>query len=258
MMFAEYDPERIIKKVFGVQPDQIASTVIIAPVKRIVAELEEQILQPQPFGTWFTGVSGYLDKNRFITVLNNIRYAPGMADCVYFLQFAGVKNILYTGSIGGLAEGMEIGDFVLAKDCERGDGASGYFASLFDRACVCTELAEHVQPILQTVADEEGHQLFVGDIFTTDSLAAETIPFLTALSEKGFMGIEMETSALYTVARTVGIDAVAAHVVSDLPLEGKTLFDDQTKKEKERRVNAHSAIVRALTNAVKTLNPDSS
>lgn len=254
-MFAKYDPERIIKRVFGVTPDQISSTVLIVPAKGYIAELVEQLQQPQPFGTWFTGVSGYLEDNLYITVLDNIRYAPGIADCVYFLQFAGVKNIFYTGAIGGLAKWMEIGDFVLAKDCERGDGASGYFASLFERACVCTELARHVQPILQSVADEEGYRLFVGDIFTTDSLAAETIEFLSALSEKGFMGIEMETSALYTVSHAVGINAVAAHIVSDLPLEGKSLFDDLTKKEKERRASAHSAIIRALTKAIMTL-PD--
>jgi purine-nucleoside phosphorylase len=255
-MFADYDPERIIKRVFGVHPDQIAPTVLIAPTKSMVIEFEERLQQPVAIGKWFTGVSGFFEENRFITILDNVRYAPGMADCVYFLQFAGVKNILYTGAIGGLAQGMEIGDFVLVMDCERGDGASGYFASLFDRACVCSELAEHVQPFLQSVADEEGYQLFVGDVFTTDSLAAETIEFLTALSEKAFMGIEMETSALYTVAQTVGINAVAAHVVSDLPLEGKSLLDDLTKQEKERRASAHSAIIQALTKAIMAL-PDS-
>ncbi|MFX1318942.1 MAG: hypothetical protein ACFE9D_12190 [Promethearchaeota archaeon] len=253
-MFAEYDPERIIHRVFGVHPDQIAPTVLITPTKNKVIELEDQLQQPVPIGKWFTGVSGFLEENQFITILDNVRYAPGMADCVYFLQFAGVKNILYTGAIGGLAQGMEIGDFVLAMDCERGDGASGYFASLFDRACVCSELAKHVQPFLQVVADEEGYQLFVGDVFTTDSLAAETIPFLTALSEKAFMGIEMETSALYTVASVVGINAVAAHVISDLPLEGKSILDDLTEQEKERRASAHSAIIRALTKAIIALS----
>jgi purine-nucleoside phosphorylase len=251
-MFADYDPKRIVNRVFGVNPDQIASTVLIAPAKRYVTEFIEQLKQPQPFGTWFTGVSGYLDHG-FVTVLDNIRYAPGMADCVYFLQFAGVRNILYTGSIGGLASGMKIGDFVIAKDCERGDGASGYFASLFEKACVSTELAGKVQPFFQSKAKEEKLQYFEGRIFTTDSLAAETIEFLTALSIQGFLGIEMETSALYTVAQTTNIDAIAAHVVSDLPLQGKSLFDDLTRKEKERRASAQSAINNALSKAIAAL-----
>jgi purine-nucleoside phosphorylase len=251
-MFADYEPKRIINRVFGVDPDQIASTVLIAPAKRYVTDFIKQLKQPQPFGTWFTGVSGYLGDG-FVTVLDNIRYAPGMADCVYFLQFAGVRNILYTGAIGGLASGMSIGDFVIAKDCERGDGASGYFATLFEKACVCTELAEKVRPFFQSVADEEKIQLFEGRIFTTDSLAAETIDFLTALSTQGFVGIEMETSALYTVAQTTNINAVAVHVVSDLPLQGKSLFDDLTKKEKERKTGAQSAIINALSQAITAL-----
>ena len=118
---------------------------------------------------------------------------------------------------------------------------------------MCTELSERVRPFLQSIADEEGFQLFEGRIFTTDSLAAETVEFLTALSTQNFLGIEMETSALYTVARVSGMDAVAAHVVSDLPLQGKSLFDDFTKKEKERRASAQSAILRALMNAIKAL-----
>jgi purine-nucleoside phosphorylase len=252
-MFADYEPERIIKRVFGVHPDQIAPTVLLAPAKSYVADLEALLKNPQPFGTWFAGVSGYLEDDTYLTVLDNIRYAPGMADCVYFLQFAGVKNILYTGAIGGLAKGMEIGDFVLAKDCERGDGASGYFASLFETACVCDELAEIVRPFLQSLAEEEGLEFFEGRIFTTDSLAAETLDFLTALSVQSFLGIEMETSALYTVARCTGMNAVAAHVVSDLPLQGKSIFDDLKKKEKERRASAQSAILRALSQAIKAL-----
>jgi len=252
-MFAAYEPERIIRRVFGVRPDQIAPTVLIAPAKNFIAEFVERLQKPQPFGTWFTGVSGYLDDGTYVTVLDNIRYAPGMADCVYFLQFAGVKNILYTGAIGGLASGMEIGDIILALDCERGDGASGYFASLFERACVCNELTEKVRAYIQNIADQEGLQLFEGRIFTTDSLAAETIEFLSALSAQSFLGIEMETSALYTVAKYSGMDAVAVHVVSDLPLQGKSLFDDLSKKEKERRASAHSALLRALTQAIKAL-----
>jgi purine-nucleoside phosphorylase len=103
------------------------------------------------------------------------------------------------------------------------------------------------------VAEEEGLQFFEGRIFTTDSLAAETIDFLTALSTQSFLGIEMETSALYTVAQVTEIDAVAAHVVSDLPLQGKSLFDDLTKKEKERRASAQFAIINAFTQAIKAL-----
>ncbi len=103
-MFAEYDSDRLIRRLFGVFPNSIASTVILAPSSSIVAGLVAQLQEPQTFGTWFTGVSGFLEDDVFVTVLNNVRYAPGMADCVYFLQFAGVKNLIYTGSIGGLAK----------------------------------------------------------------------------------------------------------------------------------------------------------
>lgn len=251
-MYAEYDPAHLIKRTFGIPPDKIASTVILAPVKRIVAGLEAQLQKPEAFGSWFTGTSGYLD-DVFITVLNNIRYASGMADCVYFLQFAGVKNLIYTGSIGGLAKGMEIGDFILVKDAERGDGASGYFSPIYDPATADQEFLDQVRPLLQASANEEGYQLFEGRIFTTDSMAAETVEFLTALQTRGFLGIEMETSALYVVARCAGMRAVAAHVISDLPLEGKTLFDEVTDAEKERRASAYPHLVNTWVKVARVL-----
>jgi purine-nucleoside phosphorylase len=252
-MYAEYEAERLVKRVFGTSPEQIASTVLLAPAKSIVAELTRQLKKPQPFGTWFTGVSGFLEKDIFVTVLDNIRYAPGMGDCVYFLQFAGVRKLIYTGVIGGLATKMEIGDFILVQEAERGDGASKYYSPIATPALASEELIEVIRPFLQIAADSEKHQLFEGRIFTTDSLAAETIDFLTSLQLRDFLGIEMETSTLYVVARCMGMQAVAAHVVSDLPLAGKTLFDKLTKNEKERRASAHSAIVNALTRTIKTL-----
>ena len=159
-MFAEYDSDHLIKRLFGISPENIASTVILAPTRRIVAELVNQLQRPQVFGSWFTGVSGFLEPDVFVTVLDNIRYAPGMADCVYFLQFAGVKNLIYSGSIGGLAKGMEIGDFILVKEAERGDGASGYFSPIYDPAMADQEFLDQIRPILQTSANEERHQLF--------------------------------------------------------------------------------------------------
>ncbi len=251
-MYANYDADRLIKRVFGTTPEQIASTVLLAPAKSIVAELVDRLKDPQPFGTWFTGISGFLERN-FVTVLDNIRYAPGMGDCVYFLQFAGVKNLIYTGAIGGLAKGMAIGDFILVQEAERGDGASKYYSPIATPALASDELRDVVRPFLQAGADDEGHQLFEGRIFTTDSLAAETVDFLSSLQLRDFLGIEMETSALYVVAQCLGMHAVAAHVVSDLPLAGKTLFDELTKNEKERRASAYSAIVNALARAMKTL-----
>lgn len=251
-MYAKFHSDRIIDRVFGCSPDSIASTVLLTPARSIVQELEDELQDSKSFGTWFTGVSGYLDKT-FLTILDNIRYAPGMADCVYFLQFAGVQNLLYTGTIGGLDPNMAIGDVVLALDAERGDGASKYFATIFEPAMANTELVDVVRPFLEKATRNSKRTMHQGRIFTTDSLAAETTEFLASLQSNGFLGIEMETSALYIVANQFGMKAIATHAVSDLPLQGKTLFDRLTSKEKERRASAYSAILHALTQSVKAL-----
>lgn len=252
-MYAKYDATILTKRVFGVEPDKIASTVLLAPARFIIKELEEQIQEPHHFGAWFTGISGFLEQNIPITILDNVRYAPGMVDCVYFLQFAGVRNILYTGSIGGLGKAMGIGDIILATEAERGDGASGYFAPIYEQALANKELTQCVQSYLLKAAKQFGRRLHIGKIFTTDSLAAENLDFLSALQLQNFLGIEMETSALFIVAQRMNMKAVAAHAVSDLPLQKKTLFDNYTSKEKERRASAHSAVVNAFTKVIKAL-----
>jgi hypothetical protein len=49
------------------------------------------------------------------------------------------------------------------------------------------------------------------------------------------------------------MQAVAVHVISDLPLAKKTLFDDLADSEKERRASAHSHIANALAKITHAL-----
>ena len=49
------------------------------------------------------------------------------------------------------------------------------------------------------------------------------------------IGIEMETSAIFTIASLQGKKAIAIHIVSDNPLIGKSLVDPLPSEDKNRQ-----------------------
>jgi purine-nucleoside phosphorylase len=64
---------------------------------------------------------------------------------------------------------------------------------------------------------------------------------MKALEKKDFAGIEMETSAVFTVARKFGINAAAAHFVSDLPAK-YSFVDKESESEKKMIEDAKAAL----------------
>jgi purine-nucleoside phosphorylase len=68
---------------------------------------------------------------------------------------------------------------------------------------------------VKACAAESGIDLRLGPVWTTDGILRETRDKVERHHSLGCVGVDMETAALYTVASTMGIDAVAILVASD-------------------------------------------
>ena len=123
----------------------------------------------------------------------------------------GVTHILAVGWCGSLQPHVMIGDIVLPAGAVAEEGTSGHYPvsvpqpgpapELF--ACCKQTLAKH------SVKVHEGH------VWTTDAPYRETVGKVLKYKEEGILGVEMEVSALFTVARFRGISLAAALIVSD-------------------------------------------
>jgi len=62
-----------------------------------------------------------------VTVGNGGFYAPDSAFVTEFLCVGGINTLIRLGSCGALREDINVGDYVLATDIIRGDGATKYY-----------------------------------------------------------------------------------------------------------------------------------
>ena len=77
-----------------------------------------------------------------------------------------------------------------------------------------------------------GGGLHRGSVFTIGSIMAEHERNLVRIQEEGFLGIDMELSAVYRSAAVAGIAAAGLLVVSDRPL-AKGLGEDIDNTERQ-------------------------
>ena len=236
-MINEIDPEKFVMEIYGCEPKDVAKTVILTPGRKFLNGLKEKVEVKKEFKGFLEGFTGSY-KRKPVSVVWSLVGSPVASDAAYFLRFTPCKHIIYTGAVGALKENIEIGDIIVPTGAVRGEGASKYHAEEWFPAVASFELVRTAAPILEEAFSGLGVKVHYGIIYTTDSFAAETREFLERLGEMNIIGIEMETSAIFTIARLQGKRVVAIHVVSDNPLVGKSLVEPLPLEDKNRKEEA--------------------
>jgi len=229
----EIDPQKFTREIFGCDPEDIGETVVLTPGKKLVHALKEKVEVLKEFKGFLEGFTGNYG-GKSISVIRSLVGSPIAADSVYFLGSTPCKNIIYTGSIGALKGDIKIGDIIIPTGAVRGEGASKYHAKEWYPAVPSFELLRKVAPVLEKDLAKTSINVHYGIIYTTDSFAAETKAFMEKLSKMNIIGIDMETSAIFTVARLQCKKAIAIHVVSDNPMVGKSLVEPMSSEDKNR------------------------
>ncbi len=148
-----------------------------------------------------------------------------LGDAVLLLGGAAVKKIMFIGTCGGFKT-SDIGDIVVAKSAFNGEGFSRYLEQGFSMQ----KFIEGKNPtipvdtmndeVMKYLSERVGKEkIKEGKIFTIGSLMAETYENLRDIEENGFIGIEMELSAVYAAANQIKAAATGLLLVSDKPLE---------------------------------------
>ncbi|HUU54487.1 MAG TPA: hypothetical protein VMY87_06150 [Armatimonadota bacterium] len=137
--------------------------------------------------------------------------APAVAMAVDVFTKAGIKAVVGVGFCGALQPDVECGDLILPTSALRDEGASRHYAPGDDPAACSSRAAG----IAMTAAEEAGLALRSGPIVTTDGILRETRDKVERWHAEGRLGVDMETAALYTVASTFGLDAIALLIASD-------------------------------------------
>jgi uridine phosphorylase len=124
----------------------------------------------------------------------------------------GAQKILFLGWCGSISEKVKIGDIIVATSAIIDEGTSGHYKDNETRTSLpaASMLAALSGALKQNQADFHN-----GAIWSTDAIYRETCEKVKYFQRQGAIGVEMEISALFTVAKFRGIELAAMAVVSD-------------------------------------------
>lgn len=146
------------------------------------------------------------------------------------IQEYGVKNLIRVGTCGGMQEHVHVRDVILAQASCTDSSMNRHVFGGFDYSPIASF------PLLKAAYErgvEKGLKLHVGNIFTSDMFYRDDTTITGLLMKYGVLGVEMETTALYTLAAKYGVQALTILTVSDHLLTG----EETTSEERQTTFN---------------------
>ncbi len=179
---------------------------------------------------FFPGISLFIDEEYKLFVAGPCFGSPAAAVCLERLIVLGAEEVYALGWGGAINKQLNEGDLVLPLKGYFGEGTSRYYTQ-DEYSEPSKEALEKLQGLL-TTKDQE---YVTGNGWSTDAPFRESREMLTHLSrEYDVQIVDMEISALFTVANFRNISMAALFMVSDLlyekewkPVHGKLWFREK-------------------------------
>jgi purine-nucleoside phosphorylase len=239
--------DRLFRYYFGCDPAEIKGTLILTPVIPLKKFADNSEVKKSFKGQLYSGIviSG---KDEEFTVIHCGIGDRLTGDAVLLLERTSSREIIFTGTCGGF-HSCGIGDIILSEKAFNGEGFTRYYSGKDIQEILSSGedipahpeyMSELKNVLVPGVAG--GRNVIEGNIFTVGSLLAETPELLKAIEEKGYAGIEMELSAVYSAARAIGAKAVGLLTVSDTP-KSKPLGEALTGSEKDAKISGINCMI---------------
>lgn len=133
--------------------------------------------------------------------------APQAADSVETLAALGVRNIIAVGMFGAFSADVQPGEIVVPRKAFVEEGTSLHYYETIEAAQ--PDLALH-RLLMDTLRKRDL------PIVSTDAVYRQTFRKEQLWRERGAVGVDMETSAVFSVSQYLGLRAAALLMASDL------------------------------------------
>ena len=165
-----------------------------------------------------------------ITVTSTGMGCPSTAIATEELARVGVTSFIRVGSTGALQPGIEPGDLIVSEGSFRNDGTTDAYVPKGYPAVPDLELTAALARFARERAPAHGLGVHVGLNVTDDAFYAESQAWTEGMSRLGLLNVEMESSALFVVARQRGLRAGMICAVSSNLVAGTSVYDDEAHK----------------------------
>jgi uridine phosphorylase len=163
--------------------------------------------------------------------------APRAVEPVHVFGSLGTKTVIQIGSCGALQVGVHTGDIILPERAVIGEGASQYYGGA-GLSVATPELVETAQKMFES-RDFTTHR---GLHLTTSALFPQSKELIQKWLELGYLGVDMETSAVFSAARHFGMRCASFLFAWDELLRNRTWLDTSEVEEQEKQQAANKAI----------------
>jgi len=228
----------------GAKQGEIAETILLPgdPLRaKYIAEtyLEDVICYNQVRGMLgFTGTY----KGKRVSVQGSGMGIPSIS--IYtneLISQYGVRNLFRVGTCGAMQEHVHVRDVILAQASCTDSSMNRHVFGGFDYSPIAS--FSLLKAAYERAVDK-GLKLHVGNIFSSDMFYRDDKSIVQKLMDYGVLGVEMETTALYTLAAKFGVNALTILTVSDHLLTG----EETTAEERQTTFNGMMEV--ALDTAV--------
>jgi uridine phosphorylase len=193
----------------------IAPHVIISWGRRVIEQLAQSI-DARRSEHWLYGerqsfFHGQVDGQPLCLVELPVG-APGTIMIMEEMIAAGANTFVGLGWAGSLQPDLQLGSFIIPTSCISEEGTSAhYFDNLPD-----LQANQILVDALVSGADSEGVPIRKGPQWTTDAPYRELRNKVQKYREAGVLGVDMETSAMYALAKFRGVRVCNLLVISDV------------------------------------------
>ena len=138
----------------------------------------------------------------------------------------GVRKIIFLGWCGAVSKKIKIGDIILPTSAIIDEGASAHYGQ---RDAGISYASSYLVSKIRQVLNQHKIDFQTGPIWTTDAVYRETRQLVEHHQQDGILAVDMELSALCSVAQFRGVALAGILVVSDelSSLDWRPGFKDQ-------------------------------
>ncbi|WP_042346692.1 purine-nucleoside phosphorylase [Bacillus massiliigorillae] len=227
----------------GAKPGEIADTILLPGDPLRAKYIAETFLENPTCYNEVRGMLGYTGtyKGKKISVQGTGMGVPSISIYVNeLIQSYDVKKLIRVGTCGAIQEDVKVRDVILAMSASTDSRANQLTFGIDYAPTANFELLKNAFD----AGVEKGLNLKVGNVFTADMFYNDNADH-KKWAQYQILALEMESSALYTIAAKFGRQALSVLTVSDHLLTG-----EETTSE-ERQTTFNEMIEVALEAAIK-------
>lgn len=171
----------------------------------------------------------------------NVAYGGALlTEFVHLACLFGSKQNILIGSCGGLSEKLN-SNTVILPDLSYGDGST---SSMYQR-----EIKNNLYPSNNELRNQLALELLnnkikyaVGKTMTCQAMMAETMEDVIKWNKEGYIGVEMEASAVFSVSNHFGVKSSAMVILSDNLIKEETITSESYQNSKGTRLNLQNKL----------------